>query len=129
VAVFERGIDGGLFRSAGGAVRAGWSGLSASMISRLKETWQDELKAWQSRELNAKRYVSFWVDGLYFEARLEEAKPCLLVIMGADVTGKKELVGLWDGYRESEQSWKELLLDLKQRGLAQGPSLAIGDGA
>ena len=71
----------------------------------------------------------FWVDGLDFEARLEEAKQCLLVIMGADVTGKQERVGLWDGYRESEQSWKELLLDLKQRGLAQGPSLAIGDGA
>lgn len=104
-------------------------GLSASTISRLKETWQDELKAWQSRDLNAKRYVYFWVDGLYFEARLEEAKQCMLVIMGADITGKKELVGLWDGYRESEQSWKELLLDLKQRGLAQGPSLAIGDGA
>ena len=69
------------------------------------------------------------MDSLDFEARLEEAKPCMLVIMGADVTGKKERVGLWDGYRESEQSWKELLLDLKQRGLAQGPSLAIGDGA
>jgi putative transposase len=104
-------------------------GLSASTISRLKETWQDELKAWQHRELSTKRYVYFWVDGLYFEARLEEAKQCMLVIMGADVTGKKELVGLWDGYRESEQSWKELLLDLKQHGLANGPSLAIGDGA
>jgi transposase-like protein len=104
-------------------------GLSASTISRLKETWQDELKSWQHRDLSAKRYVYFWVDGIYFEARLEEAKQCMLVIMGADATGKKELVGLWDGYRESEQSWKELLLDLKQRGLAQGPSLAIGDGA
>ena len=69
------------------------------------------------------------MDGLYFEARLEEAKPCMWVIMGADVTGKKELVGLWDGYRESEPSWKELLLDLKPHGLAHGPSLAIGDGA
>jgi putative transposase len=104
-------------------------GLSASTISRLKETWQDELNAWQSRDLSAKRYVYFWVDSLYFEARLEAAKQCMLVIMGADVTGKKELVGLWDGYRESEQSWKEVLLDLKQHGLAQGPSLAIGDGA
>jgi putative transposase len=104
-------------------------GLSASTISRLKETWQDELKAWQHRDLSTKRYVYFWVDGIYFEARLEEAKPCMLVIMGADVTGKKELVGLWDGYRESEQSWKELLLDLKQHGLQHGPSLAIGDGA
>jgi putative transposase len=104
-------------------------GLSASTISRLKEAWQDELKAWQHRDLSAKRYVYFWVDGIYFEARLEEAKQCMLVIMGADVTGKKELVGLWDGYRESEQSWKELLLDLKQHGLQHGPSLAIGDGA
>jgi putative transposase len=104
-------------------------GLSASTISRLKETWQGELKAWQHRDLSAKRYVYFWADGLYFEARLEEARQCMLVIMGADATGKKELVGLWDGYRESEQSWKELLLDLKQHGLAQGPSLAIGDGA
>ena len=104
-------------------------GLSASTISRLKETWQDELKSWQHRDLSAKRYVYFWVDGIYFEARLEEAKQCMLVIMGADATGKKELVGLWDGYRESEQSWKELLLDLKQHGLQHGPSLAIGNGA
>ena len=104
-------------------------GLSASTISRLKETWQGELQAWQHRELSAKRYVYFWVDGIYFEARLEEAKQCMLVIMGADTTGKKELVGLWDGYRESEQSWKECLLDLKQHGLQHGPSLAIGDGA
>ena len=104
-------------------------GLSASTSSRLKETWQGELKAWQSRDLSTKRYVYFWVDGIYFEARLEEAKQCLWVIMGADVRGKKELVGLWDGYRESQQSWQELLLDLQQHGLAQGPSLAIGDGA
>ena len=104
-------------------------GLSASTISRLKETWQGELQAWQHRDLSTKRYVYFWVDGIYFEARLEEAKQCMLVIMGADATGKKELVGLWDGYRESEQSWKELLLDLKRHGLQHGPSLAIGDGA
>ena len=104
-------------------------GLLASTIGRLKETWQDELKSWQHRDLSAKRYVYFWVDGIYFEVRLEEAKQCMLVIMGADATGKKELVGLWDGYRESEQSWKELLLDLKQHGLQHGPSLAIGDGA
>ena len=129
MAVFERGLDGGLFRSAGSLLGLEAPGLSASTISRLKETWQDELNAWQSRDLSAKRYVYFWVDSLYFEARLEAAKQCMLVIMGADVTGKKELVGLWDGYRESEQSWKEVLLDLKQHGLAQGPSLAIGDGA
>jgi putative transposase len=79
--------------------------------------------------LSAKRYVYFWVDGIYFEARMEEAKQCMLVIMGADASGKKELVGLCHGYRESEQSWKELLLDLKQHGLQHSPSLAIGDGA
>ena len=104
-------------------------GLSASTIGRLKETWQDELKSWQHRDLSAKRYVYFWVDGIDFEVRLEEAKPCMWVIMGADATGKKELVGLWDGYREREPSWKELLLDLKPHGLPHGPSLAIGDGA
>jgi len=104
-------------------------GLSASTISRLKEGWQAELDAWQKRDLSAKRYVYFWVDGVYFEARMEEAKQCILVIMGADASGQKELVGLWDGYRESEQSWKELLLDLKHRGLAHAPVLAIGDGA
>ncbi len=104
-------------------------GLSASTISRLKESWQAELKAWQTRDLHQTRYGYFWVDGIYFEARLDEAKQCMLVIIGADATGKKELVGLWDGYRESEQSWKELLLDLKQRGLTQSPACAIGDGA
>src|SRR5215475_4752323 len=75
------------------------------------------------------RYVYFWVDGVDLETRLEEARHCILVIMGTDITGPKELVGLWDGYRESEQSWKDLLLDLKRRGLAQAPALAIGDGA
>jgi transposase-like protein len=104
-------------------------GLSASTISRLKETWQSEFKAWQGRDLSSKQYVYFWADGVYFEARMEEAKQCMLVIMGADAWGKKELVGLWDGYRESEQSWKELLLDLKQHGLREGPSCAVGDGA
>ena len=104
-------------------------GLSAATISRLKESWQGELKAWQSRDLSQKRYAYFWCDGVHFEARLEEAKQCMLVIMGADATGQKELVGLWDGYRESEQSWKELLLDLKQRGLSQSLTCAVGDGA
>ena len=104
-------------------------GLSPATISRLKQSWQEELTQWQRRELSGKRYVYFWVDGVYFETRLEEARHCILVIIGADATGHKELVGLWDGYRESEQSWKELLLDLKSRGLAQAPALAIGDGA
>jgi len=104
-------------------------GLSPATLSRLKQGWQDELAQWQQRDLSGKRYVYCWVDGVYFQTRLEEARHCILVIIGADATGHKELVGLWDGYRESEQSWKELLLDLKSHGLAQAPALAIGDGA
>jgi transposase-like protein len=104
-------------------------GLSASTISRLKEVWKQELLGWQARDLTGKRYVYFWVDGVYFNVRLEEARQCILVIIGATEDGRKELVGVWDGYRESEQSWKELLLDLKRRGLKRGPKLAVGDGA
>ena len=104
-------------------------GLSPATISRLKHSWHEELTQWQGRSLTGKRYVYFWVDGVCFETRMEEARHCILVIIGATPEGHKELVGLWDGYRESEQSWKELLLDLKSRGLAQGPALAIGDGA
>jgi transposase-like protein len=104
-------------------------GLSPATLSRLKQGWQEELTQWQQRDLSGQRYVYFWVDGVYLETRLETARHCILVIIGADLTGQKELVGLWDGYRESEQSWKELLLDLKSRGLAQAPAWAIGDGA
>ena len=104
-------------------------GLSPATLSRLKQGWQDELAQWQQRDLTGKRYVYFWVDGVYLETRLEDARHCMLVIIGADASGQKELVGLWDGYRESEQSWKDLRLDLQSRGLAQGPTLAIGDGA
>jgi transposase-like protein len=104
-------------------------GLSPATLSRLKQGWQDELAQWQQRNLTGKHYVYFWVDGVYLETRLEDTRHCLLVIIGADASGQKELVGLWDGYRESEQSWKDLLLDLKSRGLAQAPALAIGDGA
>jgi len=104
-------------------------GLSSSTVSRLKEVWQDELDKWQSRSLERKEYVYFWVDGVHFGARLEDESQCMLVIIGATPSGKKELVGISDGYRESEQSWKELLLDLKKRGLKNGPKLATGDGA
>src|SRR3981081_92259 len=104
-------------------------GLSASTIGRLKEAWSDEHTRWSKRDLSANRYVYFWVDGIHVQARLEEAARCLLVISGATPEGKKELVGLIDGVRESAQSWKELLLDLKRRGLAMGPELAVADGA
>ncbi len=104
-------------------------GLSASTIARLKEIWQGELERWQARDLSAKRYVYIWADGVYFRPRLEHDKQCVLVVIGADDHGRKDLVALQDGYRESEQSWAELLIDLKQRGLAIAPELAIGDGA
>jgi putative transposase len=104
-------------------------GLSASTISRLKEAWAQEHAHWSKRDLSAKRYVYFWVDGIHVQARLEDAAQCLLVIIGATPEGKKELVGLTDGVRESAQSWRELLLDLKRRGLAMGPELAVADGA
>ena len=103
-------------------------GLSASTIARLKDAWSDEHTRWSKRDLSAKRYVYFWIDGIHVQARLENDAQCLLVIIGATPEGKKELVGLIDGVRESAQSWKELLLDLKRRGLAIGPELAIADG-
>ena len=104
-------------------------GLSASTIGRLKEAWSEEHARWSKRDLSAKRYVYFWVDGIHVQARLEDAAQCLLVIIGATPEGKKELVGLIDGVRESAQSWRELLLDLKRRGLATAPELVVADGA
>jgi putative transposase len=91
-------------------------GLSASSVGRLKAVWSEEHARWSKRDLSAKRYVYFWADGIHVQARLEDAAQCLLVIIGATPEGKKELVGLIDGVRESAQSWKELLLDLKRRG-------------
>lgn len=104
-------------------------GLSASTISRLKDVWSEELKEWQQRSLKGKEYVYFWVDGVHFGARLEDAAQCMLVIIGATKNGDKELLTIVDGYRESEQSWLEALNDLKRRGLKKAPKLAVGDGA
>lgn len=104
-------------------------GLSASTISRLKESWQEEHQLWEHRDLSEKIYVYLWVDGVHFGVRSDDAAQCILVVMGATAEGKKELVAVTDGYRESEQSWRELLLDLKARGLSTDPKLAIGDGA
>ncbi len=104
-------------------------GLAASTIGRLKAVWWDEYEAWKRRDLAARRYVYFWADGVYFSPRMDHDKQCMLVIIGADAKGNKDIVGMVDGYRESAQSWKELLLDLKRRGLEIGPELAIGDGA
>ncbi|MEE8624783.1 MAG: IS256 family transposase, partial [Acidiferrobacterales bacterium] len=104
-------------------------GLSASTIVRLKEVWQGEMEHWQRRDLSARRYVYFWADGVYFSPRLDHDKQCILVIIGADEIGRKELLAIADGYRESAQSWREVLLDLKRRGLVIAPELATGDGA
>jgi putative transposase len=104
-------------------------GLSASTISRLKEAWSEELKEWQQRSLKGKEYVYFWVDGVHFGARMEDAAQCMLVVIGATKHGDKELLTVVDGYRESEQSWLEALNDLKRRGLTIPPKLAVGDGA
>jgi len=108
------------------------SGLSATTIVRLKEQWQSDWQTWSKRSLVGKCYVYLWADGVYFNVRLEEEgnqRQCILVLMGATTDGKKELIAVADGYRESEQSWRELLLDVKMRGLAIEPKLAVGDGA
>jgi putative transposase len=103
-------------------------GLSAATISRLKTVWQDEYNQWQQRDLSNKRYVYFWVDGIYCNVRMDD-RQCLLVIIGATENGHKELVALEGGFRESEQSWIEVLVDIKRRGLQTSPELAIGDGS
>jgi putative transposase len=118
---FEEALAALLGRDAGG--------LSASTIARLKDVWSDEHARWQNRDLSTKHYVYLWVDGIHVQARLEDEAQCILVIIGATQDGKKELVGLTDGIRESALSWKELLLDLKQRGLDLAPKLVIADGA
>jgi transposase-like protein len=104
-------------------------GLSANTVTRLKAAWEEEHRAWSQRSLKGKQYVYVWADGVHFNIRLEEGRQCILVLMGATADGKKELIAIADGYRESEQSWKELLLDCKARGLEIEPHLAIGDGA
>jgi transposase-like protein len=107
------------------------SGLSATNIVRLKKLWEQDYQDWTGRDLSHKRYIYFWADGIYFNVRLEDAenkKQCILVIMGTLENGKKELVSVLDGYRESKQSWQEMMRDLKQRGLKEGPRLAVGDG-
>lgn len=104
-------------------------GLSASTVVRLKEIWTEEYQEWSKRDLSGKRYVYVWADGVYCSARLEDERSCLLVVMGADSFGNKELLAVSDGFRESTQSWKELLLDLRLRGLEKAPALAICDGA
>src|SRR5271163_1207915 len=104
-------------------------GISAAVIARLNSEWEDEYRRWQKRDLSARHYVYVWADGVYLQARMEPQAECMLVLMGATAEGKKELIGFQTGMRESGQSWKELLVDLKARGLVVAPQVAIGDGA
>ncbi len=131
--LYLKGISTGDFSEALAAlVGPNAPALGANVIVRLKEKWSQEYEDWSRRDLSKEHYVYFWVDGIHVNVRLEDEanrRQCLLVLMGATSEGKKELIAVVDGYRESEQSWAELLLDLKQRGLAQTPLLAVGDGA
>lgn len=107
-------------------------GLSANVVVRLKEQWSDEYEAWSKRDLSQKHYVYVWADGIHVNVRLEDdanKKQSILVLIGATADGRKELIAILDGYRESEQSWSELLLDLKHRGLTMTPKVAVADGA
>lgn len=126
--LYLRGLSTGDFAPALEGFFGSEAGLSASTISRLTVAWQAEHERWARRDLSGLDYVYWWVDGIHFRIRLEEDRLCCLVIVGVRPDGRKELVALADGYRESTESWAELLRDLRSRGLV-APVLATGDGA
>ena len=103
-------------------------GLSANTVSRLKQQWEQDYDTWRRRDLSKRRYVYIWADGIYSNVRMDD-KRCLLVIIGSDDTGRKEVLAVVDGYRESEASWFEVLSQLESQGLTIPPKPAIGDGA
>lgn len=128
--LYLRGISSGDFQEALSALLGDdAANLSPSVIGRLKDDWTVEYDRWQRRDLSAKRYVYIWADGVYLQARMEDTAACMLVVIGATPEGKKELVGFQVGVRENAQSWRELLVDLKARGFAIAPEIAVGDGA
>lgn len=128
--LYLKGISSNDFPTALSAILGeGAKGLSSANIVRLKQCWEEEYKEWSKRDLSGKKYAYFWVDGIYFNVRLDDERSCVLVIMAADENGNKELLAVSDGFRESKTAWKEILLDLKDRGLEMGPKLAVGDGA
>jgi putative transposase len=128
--LYLRGISTGDFQEALSALLGKEApNLSPAVIARLKGDWQAEYARWSTRDLSARHYVYIWADGVYLQARLEPQAECMLVIIGATAEGRKELVGFQVGLRESAQSWRELLADVKARGLAIAPELAVGDGA
>ena len=129
-ALYLRGISTGDMQGALAAlVGADAANLSPGAVRGLLKDWQAETEAWKARDLTGKRYIYIWADGVYLRARLEDDRQCILVLIGVTPEGEKELIGFDDGYRESAQSWRELLLGLKKRGLRTPPKLAIGDGA
>lgn len=128
--LYLRGVSTGDFQEALSALLGKEApNLSPAVMARLKEDWAGEYERWQRRDLSARRYVYLWADGVYLQGRMEEAAACMLVLIGATPEGKKELVGFQVGVRESSQSWRELLVALKARGLAIAPKVAVGDGA
>ena len=128
--LYLRGVSTGDFQDALAALLGRDApNLSPSVIARLTADWQAEYARWQTRDLSARRYVYVWADGVYLQARMEENAECMLVLIGATPEGKKELVGFQVGVRESAQSWRELLVEVKRRGLAVAPEIAVGDGA
>jgi putative transposase len=128
-ALYLRGISTGDFTEALSSILGpNAAGLSVANIVRLKEGWQSEYEQWSRRDFEARRYVYWWADGVYFQVRLEDQRRCILVLMGALADGTKELIAVTDGERESKLSWLEILRDLKARGLKEGPSMAVGDG-
>jgi transposase-like protein len=128
--LYPKGISTGDIGEALAAILGeGAKGLSATNITRMKEGWLEEHRRWSQRNLEGQEYVYLWVDGIHINVRLDDERVCLLVIIGATREGKKVLLAVSDGYRESKASWRELLLDLKHRGLEMAGKLAIGDGA
>ena len=128
--LYLRGISTGDFQEALTALLGKDApNLSPAVISRLTAEWQGEYERWQKRDLSARRYVYVWADGVFLQARMEDHGECMLVLIGATPEGKKELIGFQVGVRESAQSWRELLIDVKQRGLQIAPEIAVGDGA
>ena len=128
--LYLRGVSTGDFQEALAALLGKEApNLSPPVIARLKGDWQAEYERWQKRDLSARRYVYIWADGVYLQARMEPQAECMLVVIGATPEGRKELLGFQVGTRESAQSWRELLVGLKARGLAIAPELGVGDGA
>jgi putative transposase len=128
--LYLKGISTGDFNEALAAILGpDAKGLSATTVTRLKEIWQQEFRDWSQRSLEGKQYVYVWADGIHFNIRLEDERQCILVLMGATPDGTKEVIAISEGYRESEQSWRALLLDCQSRGLVLDPELAIADGA